>query len=226
MGNGRWDRRIGMEYGVIFDLDGTLVDSERIALESWNQTVRYYGLSFEKGFRDELIGGDLKKADQKMEKALPQGITFAEFHQREQQCFWKLLEQQGLPLKKGSMELLKALREKNISYALATSSVREKLDRYNVFFPLYSLFEILVSGDMVEYGKPNPEIYLKAAGFMKTDIKNCYIVEDSPNGIHGAAAAGGMVVGIPDLIPYGEKELEQCSLIFRDLSELKEYLKV
>lgn len=135
MGNGRWDRRIGMEYGVIFDLDGTLVDSERIALESWNQTVRYYGLSFEKGFRDELIGGDLKKADQKMEKALPQGITFAEFHQREQQCFWKLLEQQGLPLKKGSMELLKALREKNISYALATSSVREKLTDTTYFFP-------------------------------------------------------------------------------------------
>ena len=54
LGNGRWDRRIGMEYGVIFDLDGTLVDSERIALESWNQTVRYYGLSFEKGFRDGI----------------------------------------------------------------------------------------------------------------------------------------------------------------------------
>ena len=64
---------------------------------------------------------------------------------------------------------------------------------------------------MVEYGKPNPEIYLKAAGFMKTDIKNCYIVEDSPNGIHGAAAAGGMVVGIPDLIPVSYTHLLYCS---------------
>lgn len=132
----------------------------------------------------------------------------------------------GTSLKKRQYGAFEGFKGKEHTYALATSSVREKLDRYNVFFPLYSLFEILVSGDMVEYGKPNPEIYLKAAGFMKTDIKNCYIVEDSPNGIHGAAAAGGMVVGIPDLIPYGEKELEQCSLIFRDLTELKEYLKV
>ena len=79
---------------------------------------------------------------------------------------------------------------------------------------------------MIDFGKPDPQIYIRAAELMEVDIQACYIVEDSPNGIRGASAAKGMVVGIPDMIKLSGETEKMCDFIFDNLEEFRKYLNI
>lgn len=213
-----------MTSGFIFDLDGTIVDSERLGQESWDLAVTYFGLNLPTNFRDSLISIDFNQVIVKMERALPKSLSFATFQKKERSIFNQLISENGLPLKKGSVELMTAIRENSFPIALATSSSKETIAYYDQFFPLSKYFDVIVSGDMVSFGKPNPEIYLAAARGIDQRTETCYIVEDSLSGIEGAHRAHGIVVGIPDIIAFNKIIQAKCDYQFKDLEEFHSFL--
>ena len=120
----------------------------------------------------------------------------------------------GLPLKKGAREILAYLKENNIKVALATSTIREKALPEIRNAGLESFFDQFICGDMIENGKPEPDIYLKACEALHVNPANACAVEDSFNGIRSASRAGMHPVMVPDLLqPDDEiRELAECVL--------------
>ena len=215
-----------MEYGIIFDLDGTLIDTERFAKECWDKALNDFKLNIPSDFREHLISVDMKFVELEMKRVLPEEITYELFQKSVDSYFYAMLSQKGLPLKRGATELLRVLKEEKVPLALATTSTRHKLRCYNQLFPICSFFNVVVCGDMIDFGKPDPQIYIRAAELLEVDIQACYIVEDSPNGIRGASAAKGMVVGIPDMIKLSGETEKMCDFIFDNLEEFRKYLNI
>lgn len=218
-----------MIRAVVFDMDGVLFDTERISCESCFEASRQLGL----GITEEAVYGcfGLNAADGRvhvigcMEHAYPGGtFPYDAYKQKHDELFAKRLED-GPPLKEGVRELLAFLREKGVKTAVASSTnytrVKSNLDRSG----LTKYFEEVIAGNMVEHSKPQPDIYLKACSALGVNPKEAAAVEDSPNGIRSAAAAGMLTVMVPDMV-QPTPELEALyDLKFDSLSGLQKYLE-
>jgi HAD superfamily hydrolase (TIGR01509 family) len=102
-------------------------------------------------------------------------------------------------VKAGLYNLLERLKKNGVLIALATTSKREIAEEYLVNAKVLRFFDITVCGDEIEKGKPDPEIFLKAAGELNCELGNCFIFEDSPKGLIAASAAGGVPIFINDI---------------------------
>lgn len=210
---------------IVFDMDGILFDTERLSMESWRQAA----LQMELGDIEEGIYGciGLNRTDCRilMKRLYGEAFPYEQFIACNSALFQERVEREGLPVKKGASRLLAWLKERGAKIALASStrvaSVKSHLDRAG-FAPY---FQVVVGGDMVEHSKPCPDIYLLACSMLNVDPCRTIAVEDSPNGIRSAHAAGMLPVMIPDMVePTPELEVLLYKK-FNDLLELKEFLE-
>ena len=134
----------------------------------------------------------------------------------------KSLKENGLNLKKGAKELLEFLREKKIVTAVATASPKDRAERYLSQTGILKFFDKIISATMVEKGKPSPDIYEFAVKELKLEAEECLAVEDSPNGIKSAFAAGCKVAMIPDQDTADEETKKMLFAYKSSLDELKE----
>ena len=185
---------------IVFDMDGLLLDSERIVLDAFLLVCEHFELGDRTELLKQCIGTNRDYTRARMTEAFGSGVDFNEF-----QNMWTLKHEEivgddAMPLMDGARELLDLIQQLDIPRAVATSTRSalalvwlEKVD-------LLHYFEFVVGGDQVTNSKPDPEIYLAATQKLGCNPTSCLAFEDSENGVRAALGAGLRVIQVPDLV--------------------------
>ena len=175
--------------GVLFDLDGVLIDSETLYTEFWSNAEKKYPTGVD-DFAYIIKGNNLAKIlstyfpDKEVQADLLRMID--EFERNMQ-----------YPIFPGAMELVNSLNQQNIPCAIVTSSDISKMDKLAMQHPDFlNHFNAMVTGNMVSKSKPDPECFLSGAEMIGVDIKDCVVCEDSPSGILAGLNSGAKVIAI------------------------------
>ena len=173
-------------HGVVFDCDGTLVDSEPLSGEAWRRIAAPYGYEITDEDLAAVVGFPYVRTHAFMAErvALPDAETLLPRINAE---LFALIDERLEPFE-DALTAVGELRERGVRIAVASSSVRERLDRTLARAGLS--FEITIAGDEVEHGKPAPDMFLLAAERLGVAPERCAVVEDSPPGVAAGRAAG------------------------------------
>ncbi|MBE6620364.1 MAG: HAD family phosphatase [Ruminococcaceae bacterium] len=190
-----------MIKAVIFDMDGTLFDTERIYVNAWRQAGRELNFAPIEEAITACTGRNAKDTRQYFEDNFADLISYDEFMAVRTRYYDAEIERHGVPLKPGVVELLTYLKEQGIGIALATATRTVRTEENLQRTGLGHYFDVLVTGDMVEHGKPHPETFLTAAARLGVKPCECMGVEDSFNGVRAIRAAGMFTVMVPDTVP-------------------------
>lgn len=185
--------------GAIFDMDGLMLDTEKLLVRFWKESAREYGYNM----TDENVF-EIRSLSRKYSVPLLKGLfgdefPFNEVRSRRIELMTDYIDRYGFEVKKGLFELLDYLKDNGYLIAVATATDRERAESYLKKIGAYGYFNAVICGDMVTNGKPEPDIYLTASGELGLPAGECVAFEDSPNGIKSAYSAGCKVVMIPDL---------------------------
>lgn len=214
-----------MTNTIIFDMDGILFDTERISCEFWDEVAEAMNL----GNLSEGVKGcvGLNNNDTRifMHKLYGEDFPFEEFRSTVQAHMDHRMIEEGIPLKEGVIEILDYLTENGYIIGLASSTTKKRIIANLEEVGITHYFKAIVGGDMVEHGKPMPDIYLKACAELGVTPYNAIAIEDSLNGIRSAYRAGMKPIMIPDMIePTPEIEAMLYGK-FYSLLDVIDYLK-
>ncbi|SHO57525.1 HAD family hydrolase [Vibrio quintilis] len=207
-------------HAVIFDMDGLLLDSERLALENFQTTCRKFGLDDFTDVYLTCIGTNLARTHEILQQAMGDTVDYPAFSQARETAYQALINREAIPLKPGVAELLEYLKQHQIPVAVATSTQRERALLKLRHAGLADYFPVVIGGDQVTRSKPDPEIYLKAAAALGISPADCLALEDSANGVRAAVAAGMKVIQVPDLIQPDAQLLTLGHTICQSLTEV------
>lgn len=212
---------------VIFDMDGLMFDTERIAQLAWRRAAAGLGYDFSDQFFRGVIGRTLPDVERFTRQAFGVDFPFGEIYRRKQEYVQRHVMEHGIPLKPGLFELLDNLERPpercSLSTAVASSSTCEIIARnLRMAGVPKERFDVLVGGDEVENGKPAPDIFLLASRKLGIQADRCLVLEDSDAGIKAAHAAGMIPVMIPDLLPPSEETTALAYKILSSLHDVKE----
>ncbi|GGT06887.1 HAD family hydrolase [Nonomuraea spiralis] len=184
---------------VFFDMDGLLVDSERVWLEIETGVMARLGAQWTPQHQAHLVGGSMERTLDYMLAVSGADVPPLTVQEWMVSGMVERLSQ-GVRVMPGAAELLDALRDEGVPVGLVTSSMREIAEAVLKGFGK-DRFDVIVTAGDVERTKPDPEPYLKAAGLLGVEPVRCVVLEDSPNGVAAATAAGCAVVAVPSLLP-------------------------
>ena len=213
-----------MIKAVIFDMDGVLIDTEKHYYAAWQQSAQEAGFAFTGEHALMLRSCDAKVASQMMQGIFGPEFDYYAIRERRRELVKERLEKQGLEKKPGIEEILLHLKDKGIKIAVATATPIELTRQHLTNIGVYDLFDKVVSAKQVAHGKPAPDVYLYACEQIGEKPQDCVAVEDSPNGIRSAYAAGCKPVMIPDLTQPDEETQKLLYACVPSLSELKKIL--
>lgn len=210
---------------VIFDVDGTLVDSESVYVKAAlkNLEVNHYNIPM-----SAIMGiiGQNKVAGQKLiESTQDDSFNYDKYLQDFRKIRDELLEKEPYKLKKGALNILNYCKKHDIKMAIATSTARDKQIKVLTELGIIDYFDYMVFGDEIKNSKPDPEIYLKVFEHYNYGKDEMIIYEDSKNGILSAHNAGIRVVYIKDIVEVEEEVTSLCYKQVKDLDEGIELLK-
>lgn len=209
---------------VIFDMDGVILDSERVANIAWFKISDKYNLGLTLEKLREIKGGTSTRTQGVLAKYV--GEERAKLLLKEKkEIQLKVVESEGgIKLKKGVVDLLKYLKENRIKCLVATSTSRETATRLLKETGVYDYFDSLVFGDEVENGKPAPDIFLKTCEKFNTPLERAIVIEDSVLGATAANRAGIKCFVVEDTIKFIDEENKLAYRKFESLLEVREYL--
>jgi len=213
-----------MIQAVIFDMDGLMFDTERLAYTGYQKASGEMGFPLSIDLFKQMCGLSFSNCQKVFEKWFNGRFDFL---QAEKICATYVnsyLATQPVPLKKGLMELLIYLSDNSLPAAIATSTPRHSAFKLWESSGVYGYIQQTVCGDEVQKGKPDPEIFLTAARKLNKDPKECLILEDSYNGIRAAHAAGAAACMVPDMCEPIPEIAQLCSYICNDLLQVIDIL--
>ena len=209
-----------MLHGAIFDMDGTLFDTEKLYRRAWLDVAAEFGEEKNYELPTAISGTNLGEASYKVIRRFYPNID-AEAYLARVLVEVRAAAERNLELMTGVEEILDFFKSAGVVMAVASSApvavIEKNLTRAN----LRGYFKVLVGGDLVTNGKPAPDIFLLAAERLNLAPKDCYIFEDSLNGIRAAAASGGAAIMIPDTVQPTEDIKKICAAIFPNLNEAR-----
>jgi len=186
-------------HAVVFDMDGLMLDTEPIYKSAWQSAVIDFGFRIDDDAYFELLGRSLRDAEGILRRRFGSDFPFGEFRTRWLEHWRTAVLRDGVPRKPGLDPLMAELKRRGVPSAVATSTQREDalftLERAG----LGGAFAHVVTGDEVEHGKPEPDIFLAAARSLGVAAEECVALEDSDAGIVAAAAAGMTALMVPDM---------------------------
>ena len=209
-------------HAVLFDMDGLLVDSEPLWFEVETQIMARMGGAWTRADQQQLVGGPpshslrymLARAarpapEETVARWMAEGIT-------------GLVRRYGVPMMPGARELVAEVSTAGVPCALVTAAQRDLMEA--VLETIGVAFDVTVCADDVRNGKPDPEPYLLATGRLGVDPGGCVALEDSPNGIASAEAAGCAVIAVPNVAPVPPRPGRVMAVSLRevDLGRLRE----
>ena len=200
---------------VVFDMDGTLLDSERLSRRAWDAAAREVGARVTPEIFLKMVGH--RSDDCKIGRELP-----AERVTASARAHYARLVAAGVPLMRGAREMFAFARSRGMKIGVATStrrvSAQEKLARAG----LWRFVDAATCGDEVARGKPDPEIYRATAEKLGVPAENCLAAEDSPTGFRAAFAAGCIAALVPDLVAPTPDAFRDAAGVFSSLVELRD----
>ena len=183
---------------VLWDMDGTIGDTEPLWLRAETDLVESYGGTWSHEQALQLVGSGLFDSASILIAAGVQ-LTPIEVIHHLTGLVTQALREQGLPWRPGARELLSELRDAGIPTALVTMSFRSMAELV-VESVGFDAFDVIVAGDDVTHAKPHPEAYLRAAAQLGVPIERCVAIEDSVTGLGSAVASGAAAVAVPFLV--------------------------
>ena len=214
-----------MIKAIIFDMDGLMIDSERVTFECYQERLKDMNLTMDEEFYKTLLGKPIKGIYQRFYDVYGNDFPIENVIQDVHQLMAERFETEGVPVKKGLVELLHYLKDNNYKTIVATSSNRDRVDKILAQAKITEFFDDSICGDEVTKGKPNPEVFLKSCQKLGVNVDDAIVLEDSEAGIQASYDANIKVICIPDM-KYPEKQYEEKTFkILKDLTEVTAYLK-
>lgn len=214
-----------MINSVIFDMDGILFDTERLCEYSWITVAERNDLPGMREIFPKCIGLNANDSRRIVMGAYGENFDYTRFRKEASDVFWEYIEKNGLPEMQGIHEILEWLQEHKWQVGLASSTRYSSVISHLQDAKIRDYFSVIVTGDMVEHSKPQPDIYLKACGELGMRPEEVYAVEDSPNGIRSAFRAGMLPLMVPDMLKPDREMRSLSRRIFHNLAEVLEYFK-
>lgn len=210
---------------VLFDMDGTLVDTEPYWIEAEFELAERYGGTWSTEHALNLVGNDLIESGRYIREHMGIDVEPAQIVEELLDGVVARVERQ-VPWRPGAVELLVALGEQDIPCALVTMSYRRFVAPILAQLPDGAFTEV-VTGDSVTFGKPHPEPYLTAARLLGAPAEDCLAIEDSNTGARSAEAAGCTVLVVPNHVPVldGERRVFADTLAALSVADLAGFLK-
>jgi len=210
---------------VLLDMDGTLLDTEKVYLESLVSALAAFGYS--DGVMtlcQAMVGIPALECEAMLRDRYGEDFPLTQLRQAFNARRDEILAS-GLPLKTGAIDLLDALRETALPLAIVTSSSRRTADEHLTLAGIRTRFETIVTRDDVMRGKPSPDLYLLAASRFGVKPEFCLAVEDSNPGVAAAHAAGAVTLMVPDIVPPTEESRVKCAAVLPDLGAVLTMLR-
>ncbi len=209
-----------MVSGIIFDMDGVLIDSERQSNEGWLWAAEQLGVDMPMWLIDSFKGAPAELCCKFFDDYYKGAIDYWEAKELRTQHVYKIRETEGIPVKKGVKDIFEYIRNNGLKCAVATSTRRESAEKTLHEIGVWDYLDAVVYGDEVEHGKPEPDIFLRAAKAIGISPSEAVVVEDSINGIKAGYAAGMRVVHIPDTIAIDDDIRKLTYMVCADLNGL------
>ncbi|MBQ7756203.1 MAG: HAD family phosphatase [Oscillospiraceae bacterium] len=214
-----------MIKGVIFDMDGLMIDTEKLLTRFWCEAANLYGFNMTMEHVLGIRSLAAKFAEPKLKGIFGESFDYMAVRAKRIELMNDYIEKNGIEKKKGLDDLLEYLKQNGYSIAVATATDLKRTTAYLTRINIFHYFDKIVCASMVKSGKPEPDIYLKASeelGFLPSE---CIALEDSPNGIISAHRAGCKPIMIPDLSEPDEELLKICEARLDSLDLVIDYLK-
>lgn len=208
------------KIGIVFDLDGLLVDSEKLYWKANIQAAKEAGLDISEDNYLDLVGASTSMMEKFYDKYLPDKLARDNFIERTKKLVWQWVEEGQLSLRPGVQEALDKFKELNLSMGIASSSLRIEVDHDLWKTGIRNYFDFILTFDDVDKNhlkaKPAPDIYLEAQKKLKIPKDEILIFEDSSTGVTAAYNAGIECVMIPDIKKPFIQDKKHASLICKN----------
>ncbi|HJC50708.1 MAG TPA: HAD family phosphatase [Candidatus Anaerostipes avistercoris] len=214
--------RLKSLQAVVFDMDGLMFDSERYIQTAWNQAGTMLGYGTLGDHIEKTLGFNGTKRREFFLDLCGQDFPYDEFLELYRSLYFDRVRKEGIPAKEGLHETLEVLKKLGIRMGVATSSSRENTLKNLEREQISGYFQTVITGDMIQHGKPEPDIYLEACRKLGAEPQDAIALEDAINGIKAAARAGMMPVMIPDLI---KDTTEVDDILFGRYDSLAEFAR-
>ena len=209
---------------IIFDMDGLMIDTEPTSKEGWRLGLMHHGHEMSEDLFIQMLGTTLTSVKKLLCAHFGPDFDFDSVHKIRTDYFVSHNEKYGIPMKKGLLHILNRIDELGLKKCVATSTEWDSMEKKLKGLDLLSRFDGFVTGDQVSAGKPNPEIFLKAAQLIGVDPGVCVVLEDSIAGVTAGHAAGMRVVMVPDIVQPDQDTLKKIYAKCVDLEEVSEVL--
>ena len=212
-----------MQYkGAIFDMDGLLFDTERVFQETWHEIAGENNVVLDKSFLKTVTG----TSGERLCRVIEEFYHISDGKPLVDDCTERVRKKLSVnvPIKEGTFEILEYFKRNNIKMAVASSSRIEQIESNLKISGIKDYFDAVVSGTEVSHGKPAPDIFLYAAERIGCKPEECFVFEDSENGIKAGHAAGCMTVMVPDLMEASPEIRPYCYKVCSSLLEFVQNL--
>lgn len=214
-----------MIKGVIFDMDGTMFDTERLSSYCWKRTGENLGINVTDELMNDCRGKNPAVIRRLYMEAFGETFNYDAARAAKHVIFNEIIAGDGVPVKKGLEELLGYLEKQEIKKAVATSTEKKRASKLLQDAGVYEKMDAFVYGDEIKESKPDPEIFRVAAEKIGCKPEECLVLEDSEAGLRAGIALGGAIIYIPDIAIVPEQVTAKVTETLADLGEVIGWLE-